>query len=266
MLRLFAIALLGIALATGTAAAQTAPTETNTDTTAPISTAPTETNPDTTAPTNTDAGTTLPSDPGTALTNTGTDPTQTTDPGTAPPPNPTDGAAIALSLGNQKIARSLFEAQKVAGEVTASALSLDQIAAMKSGGLGWGQIFKKMKEEGLIEDKNLGQVVSKYQHRPKATTPADIPVTDPVLAAPTPTTATSSLSSAGGRSHRNTSSGERVVGSTIAGSNRAGNTQGTGLRSGQGHTLGRASGSGGASGGGGHRGGNSGGGRGHGKQ
>lgn len=87
MLRLFAIVLLGAALATGTAAAQTAPTETNTDTT---------------APTNTDAGTPLPSDTG-----------------TPPPINTSDGATIALSLGNQKIARALFEASG-RGRVTVS--------------------------------------------------------------------------------------------------------------------------------------------------
>jgi hypothetical protein len=248
MLRFFAIVLLGIALATGTAAAQLAPTETNTDTT---------------APTNTDTGTTLPSDTGTAPTNTGTDPTPTTDPGSTPPPNPTDGAATALSLGNQKIARSLFDAQKVDGEVPATQLSLDQIAAMKSSGLGWGQIFKKMKEDGLIQEKNLGQVVSKYQHRPKEIAPGGTTLTDPVLVAPTPTPATGSLSSARGIVQRNTSAGERAVGSTITGSHRAGNT--TGLRSGQGHSLGRAAGSAVPSGGGGHRGGNSGGGRGHGK-
>lgn len=186
MVRLFAIVLLGTALATGTAAAQTAPTETT---------------PDATAPTNTDTGTT-------------------------PPMNTSDGATIALSLGNQKIARALFEAQKVNGETPV--LSLEEIAALKKGGLGWGQILKKMKDDGLIEEKNLGQVVSKYQRRQKEMSTA--------------------------------------TGSALAGSHRAGNTHGTGLRSGSGHALGRAPGSGSPSESGGHRGGSSGGGRGHGKR
>jgi hypothetical protein len=194
MLRLFAIVLLGAALATGTAAAQTAPTETNTDTT---------------APTNTDAGTPPPSDTG-----------------TPPPINTSDGATIALSLGNQKIARALFEAQTLNGETPA--LSLEEIAALKKGGLGWGQILKKMKDDGLIEERNLGQVVSKYQHRQKEIGTA--------------------------------------TGSALAGSHRAGNTHGTGLRSGSGHALGRAPGSAGPSGSGGHRSGNSAGGRSHGKR
>ena len=169
---------------------------------------PTETNTDTTAPTNTHAGITPPSDTGTPT-----------------PINTSDGATLALSLGNQKIARALFEAQKVNGETPA--LSLEEIAALKKAGLGWGQILKKMKDDGLLEERNLGQVVSKYQHRQKEIGTA--------------------------------------TGSTLAGSHKAGNTQGTGLRSGQGHGLGRASGSGGSSGSGGHRGGNSAGGRGHGK-
>jgi len=209
MLRLLAIVLLGTALATGTAAAQTAPTETNTDTTSPTNIAPAETNPDATAPTNTDAGTPPPSDTS-----------------TPPPINTSDGATIALSLGNQKIARALFEAQRLNGETPA--LSLEEIAALKKGGLGWGQILKKMKDDGLIEEKNLGQVVSKYQHRLKEMSTA--------------------------------------TGSAIAGSVRAGNTRGTGLRSGEGHALGRAPALGGPSGSGGHRGGNSAGGRGHGKR
>lgn len=89
-----------------------------------------------------------------------------------------DGAFAKLSPGNQKIARSLFEAQKAPAETvtggtttggtadgtaaaaTGSPWTLDQIAAAKQSGQGWGNVFKEMKEQGLVEAKNLGQVVS----------------------------------------------------------------------------------------------------------
>lgn len=72
------------------------------------------------------------------------------------------GAYESLSPGNQKIARALFEAQKTGGST--KPLTLDQIAAQKQGE-GWGEVFKQMKSQGLVEDKNLGQVVSEYNHR-----------------------------------------------------------------------------------------------------
>ncbi|HTO12139.1 MAG TPA: hypothetical protein VMQ51_11245 [Candidatus Binatia bacterium] len=84
-----------------------------------------------------------------------------------------DGAYAKLSPGNAKIARALFEAQvsnttpPPAGAPAAAApkaLTVDQIAAMKLG-QGWGQVFSAMKAQGLVADKNLGQVVSRYQHR-----------------------------------------------------------------------------------------------------
>ena len=86
-----------------------------------------------------------------------------------------DGAYAKLSPGNAKVARALFEAQVTTampmtktGATTAAApkaLTLDQIAAMKQNGRGWGQIFQTMKTQGLLADKNLGQVVSRYQHQ-----------------------------------------------------------------------------------------------------
>ncbi len=72
-------------------------------------------------------------------------------------PSPS-GAYASLSLGNQKIARALFEAQ------TTKLLTLDEIAAKKQSGQRWGKVFKDMKAQGLVQDKNLGQVVSRY-HR-----------------------------------------------------------------------------------------------------
>ena len=81
----------------------------------------------------------------------------------------TTGAFQSLSPGQQKIARSLFEAQQPSATGPAP-LSLDQVAAMKQG-TGWGQVFKQMKSEGLVGDaKNLGQVVSGHATTQGATT------------------------------------------------------------------------------------------------
>jgi|GEM_PF-4814932 len=101
----------------------------------------------------------------------------------------TEGAFQALSPGGQKIVRALFDAQKQpatdgagdtggtggspattgdtgAGTTEAAApLSLDDIAAAKVSGSGWGRVFKEMKTEGLIAEKNLGQVISGANHR-----------------------------------------------------------------------------------------------------
>ena len=85
-------------------------------------------------------------------------------------PKPTTGFA-SLSPGEQKIARALFEAQKIDGQATP--LTLDQITARKTPGKeGWGPVFKSMKEQGLIvNQKNLGEVVSSYEKRhPEAAT------------------------------------------------------------------------------------------------
>jgi len=103
-----------------------------------------------------------------------------------------EGAYSRLSAGNQKIALALFDAQQAHtmpatnGASTASAssngatapatnattpsakpMTLDQIAAQKQGGHAWGEIFQTMRDQGLVQEKNLGQVVSKYQ-RPNA--------------------------------------------------------------------------------------------------
>lgn len=88
---------------------------------------------------------------------------------TAPPTPPPTGAFATLSPGNQKIARALFAAQPTpsteaapAGTTTASTpLTLDEIATMKASGQGWGVIFKDMKAQGLVDTRNLGQLVSR---------------------------------------------------------------------------------------------------------
>ncbi len=72
------------------------------------------------------------------------------------------------SPGNLKIATALFDAQS--GETadppsdgdTASAWSMEDILQAKEDGQGWGQIFKQMKEDGAIDARNLGQLVSRH--------------------------------------------------------------------------------------------------------
>lgn len=91
----------------------------------------------------------------------------------------TDGAFASLSPGGQKIARALFESQKqpVVTDGTAATAdggggvqqpatrSLDDIAAAKAAGTGWGRIFMEMKAEGLVTERNLGQVISNANRR-----------------------------------------------------------------------------------------------------
>src|SRR5947208_187156 len=70
----------------------------------------------------------------------------------------TGGSFDSLSPGNQKIANSLFNAQNTTG-TSLTPLTRDQIADLKKSE-GWGQVFKQMKADGLVQAKNLGQVVS----------------------------------------------------------------------------------------------------------
>lgn len=82
-----------------------------------------------------------------------------------PPPDSTIGAFDQLATGEQKIARSLFESQTATASGPAP-MSLDQIAAARGGGeSGWGNVFKQMQSDGLIDARNLGQVVSGH-YRP----------------------------------------------------------------------------------------------------
>ena len=90
---------------------------------------------------------------------------------TAPPSNA--GAFDKLSPGNQKIADSIFESQQLSTAPGApKPLSRDDIAAMKLGGKGWGVIFKDMKQQGLVTDRNLGQAVSRYNHEHQSQPPS----------------------------------------------------------------------------------------------
>lgn len=114
-----------------------------------------------------DDGTTT--DGGTTTGDTGTDGT-----GTGGEGETTDTATFdSLSPGNRKIANALFDSQQTEetmdGDMTGTmegsmetgtGWTLEQIAAAKQDGSGWGQIFKQMKADGLIAERNLGQVIS----------------------------------------------------------------------------------------------------------
>lgn len=78
----------------------------------------------------------------------------------------TTGAFQSLSPGNQKIANALFAAQTTTGSAR---LSRDQIATLK-GSEGWGQVFSQMKADGLLQARNLGQVVGRSEHQIHAPT------------------------------------------------------------------------------------------------
>jgi hypothetical protein len=69
------------------------------------------------------------------------------------------GAFEGLLPADQKVARALFQAQKANAP---KRLGLDQIAAPKRSGEGWGEVFRTMKARGLVADKNLGQVLSRF--------------------------------------------------------------------------------------------------------
>jgi hypothetical protein len=87
------------------------------------------------------------------------------------------GAFEKLSPGDQKIAQALFEAQNTTPSKSGAAtpLTLDQIAAKKRH-TGWGEVFKQMKAQGLVTDKNLGQAVSNFErHHPELAAKPDNP-------------------------------------------------------------------------------------------
>jgi hypothetical protein len=93
-------------------------------------------------------------------------------PTSAQPPSAA-GAYERMSPGNQKVAQALFDAQTAAfapapagGSSVRAArrLTLDEIAAQKHAGQGWGQVFQLMRSQGLVHETSLGQVVTRYEH------------------------------------------------------------------------------------------------------
>jgi hypothetical protein len=190
----------------------------------------------------------------TAITPTGTG-TQTTS-------STSTGAFQNLSPGGQKIAQSLFDAQHP--PTGTKAMTLDQIAALK-GKEGWGRVFKEMKSDGLVQARNLGQVVSGHAKTTQTTSSTGT----------TSSTQTTSAARTGGSRHvstRTTSSRTPVVvtsgsgRSTVFASNAGRGGHGRFASNSSSHftTAGGPSGNGGGFGGGGHGGGGSSHGGGHG--
>jgi len=82
---------------------------------------------------------------------------------TATPLNPSPGGYARLTPANQRVVDALYNAQRTSATgMGATGYTRDQIAAMKQSGLGWGQVFQRLKAQGLVKEKNLGQVVSQY--------------------------------------------------------------------------------------------------------
>ena len=83
-----------------------------------------------------------------------------------------DGGFEMLSAGNRKIALALFDGQgpAIGNDV---AWTLDEIAAAKQSGTAWSVVFKRMRAEGLIDEPNLGAVISRAVRRWNARAPAD---------------------------------------------------------------------------------------------
>ena len=148
----------------------------------------------------------------------------------------TTGAFDRLSPGNQQIARALFAAQTSGTPSTGSAqqpatagqstpLTLDQIAAMKQSGKGWGEIFKSMKSQGLVQQKNLGQVVSAYRHQQQTSTTS--------VGARSATRSTPTQGGVGTGGSAGTASGRRAAqDSSSGGTTTGGNGQNRGLGNG----------------------------------
>jgi hypothetical protein len=92
---------------------------------------------------------------------------------TPTPSRTTAGAFDQLSPGNQQIAQALFDAQMASRPPdTPPALTPDDIAALKQSGQGWGDVFKQMQAQGLVQEKNLGQVVRTYPPHQRTPAPA----------------------------------------------------------------------------------------------
>ncbi len=149
----------------------------------------------------------------------------------------------SLSPGNQKIANALFSAQKTTG--TTTPLTKNQIAGLRSTE-GWGRVFKTMKADGLVTAKNLGHVVSSYNHSQRSSTTS-------TAGGSSRTTTTASASTRGGRSttHASARSGGRFssVGMT-SGRGFAGGSHAMGGRVAMGGGVGHGGMGGGVGGGG----------------
>jgi len=162
----------------------------------------------------------------------------------APVPSPNAGKFDALPPGGQKIVQALYDAQlrnapavTAAGTTTATAImSRDDIAAAR-GGTGWGNVFKQMQAQGLVQERNLGQVMS-GRHV------ASVSATIPDATAATATTTRSGRHSAGAISYGNGAAstvshggGKHTASLSVTTAEGGGVTAGAGRHSGGGATA-----------------------------
>jgi hypothetical protein len=68
------------------------------------------------------------------------------------------GAFERLAPGDQRIARSLYEAQRRDLPSGTRRFTIEEIAAKKTES-GWSAVFKEMKAQHLVKQKNLTEVL-----------------------------------------------------------------------------------------------------------
>jgi hypothetical protein len=78
----------------------------------------------------------------------------------------TPPAFESLSAAQQKTARALYEAQRWSPS-TRLKLTLDQIAARRQSGQGWGEIFNIMKSRGLVKENRIGDLLASAEQSPR---------------------------------------------------------------------------------------------------
>ena len=71
---------------------------------------------------------------------------------------PAAAAVDNLPLGEQKIARALWEAQAATQKLT-----VDEIATLKLSGTSWGEIFADFLMRDLVPEKKLKQIMRVYK-------------------------------------------------------------------------------------------------------
>jgi len=104
----------------------------------------------------------------TAQSTTTTPPTAASQSKTQSATTSSTGAFSSLSPGNQKIVQALCAAETNGCGGTGS---LDQIAAMKPKGEGWGEFFRQH-QDLFPGAKNLGEAVSNFERSQKASSTA----------------------------------------------------------------------------------------------
>ena len=72
------------------------------------------------------------------------------------------GAFESLSAAHQRTARVLHAAQRPT--TTRVKLTLDQIAARRQSGQGWGEIFNVMKAYGLVKERTIRELLGSERH------------------------------------------------------------------------------------------------------